>query len=191
MRSARPAGPRPNGSSTGSPRPTATSWPAFSASCRADPPAWRRAGAYEQARRSGESLARPEHLERLLHSPVPGLLAFGVRDPAAVLLPVREGQPLEGRPGVRAGRQGHGQCLGRLDLPGRRVELDSHLHLVAGLHARAVAYLPVQAQQELALHPGHAGPPGVAVDGRYHRESLGALTDLRDLGVVEYDRRGG
>jgi hypothetical protein len=103
---------------------------------------------------------------------------------------VGEGHPLERGSRLRVSGQGRRQRLGHFGLPRRLVQLDGHLGLVAGLDADAAADLAVQADQELAAHAGHAGPPGVAVDGRDHREPSGAFPHRRHLGLVEHHRGG-
>src|SRR5262252_4790288 len=93
--------------------------------------------------RSAAGLAGPDHLERPLDAALPGLLVLGFGDPAGVLLAVGEGHPLEGRPGLRVGRQGRRERPGHLDLARRRIEFDGHINLIPGRHARALAHLLV------------------------------------------------
>jgi hypothetical protein len=98
---------------------------------------------------SGACLARPDHLQCLSYPSLPGLLPLGLRDPAGVLLAVGESHPFERGSRLRVSGQGRRQRLGHLDLARCLVKLDRHLDLVAGLDARTVTYLAVQADQEL------------------------------------------
>jgi hypothetical protein len=56
---------------------------------------------------------------------------------------------------------------------------------VTGFDSGCLADGAVEAEQELAAHPRHRRPPGVAVDHRGHWEPFGAFANRRNLLLVE------
>jgi len=132
-----------------------------------------------------------QHLKGLSHATLSGLPALGVAYPARILLAVSEGQSLKGSVRGRIPSEGTGERFRYVDLTAGGVKLDRDFDGVSRLGASHLAYRAIQAQQSFAVHGGHRRAPAVAVDRRADWKAFRALSDGRNLLVIENNRGGG